>query len=70
MFFTRCFPSATVILCYSQGQLPTADNSFGCVQSLVWKIFILRMFSACLKLFTLTSKFSFFGYSHVFCSSS
>ena len=24
------------LLCYSQGQLPTSDNSFGCVQSFVW----------------------------------
>ena len=24
------------LLCYSQGQLPTTDNSFGCVQSFMW----------------------------------
>ena len=24
------------LLCYSQGQLHTSDNSFGCVQSFVW----------------------------------
>ena len=27
MFVTPCFPSTTVILSYSQGQLPTADAS-------------------------------------------
>ena len=24
------------LLCYSQGQIPTSDNSFGCVQSFMW----------------------------------
>ena len=65
------------LLCYSQGQLllmitPLDVFTVLCGYALylaVWKIFILRMFSACLQLFTKTSKFPFLGYFHVLRSS-
>ena len=72
--FSQCY---SPLLCYSQGNfllLITSLDVFsilcGYVLHLaVWKIFILRMFSVCLQLFTSTSKFPFLGYFHVLCSS-
>ena len=59
MFDTPCFPSTIVISAIAKGNFlllitPLDVFSLLCGYALhleVWKIFILRMFSACLQLF-------------------
>ena len=74
MFVTPRLPSTTVISsATAKGNFllmitPLDVFSLSCGYALhltVSKIFILRMFSACLQLFTKTSKFPFLGYFHV-----
>ena len=64
--FSKC---CCHLFCCNQGQLPTSDNSFGCVSCgyvlhlEIWKLFIFKMFYVSLRLSTLTSSFPFL----VFC---